>query len=359
MNQTIMNKPKRRNETIDLMKFVFILMIMCFHSGLVFHGGYIAVEFFFVVSGFLMAASMEKLPETSEDLGKETISFILHKAAGIFPYYLLAWILSLIITATANHYSLQLLLKTIFRSPYNVLMVEMAGNYDMGHRVQGSWYISAMLLAMLILFPLRRKNKNLFDYVMAPIFFLFFVGYCYQGKKGTGGMVVTYDQSLHMYNGLLRGISELSLGSICYRVKEAFLSKTLQTRSRLLLTALEWGGYFSTIFCAFKYNRTDLDLAMLFWLSVSITISFSGKSLTSDIISGSAFSFLGQYSLSIYLVHEVVKNQLIVKILHVKRALEPRFMILYFTISGVLGLIVWFFGKKAMSLMMRSKKKNV
>ena len=55
-----------RNSVIDLLRIIFALLILGYHGrGLLsgsdyngaFYGGYIGVEFFFLVSGFLMAAS--------------------------------------------------------------------------------------------------------------------------------------------------------------------------------------------------------------------------------------------------------------------------------------------------------------
>lgn len=59
---------KERNHTIDLLKFIFSLVIMLRHSEMMFQGdmkydhmifpgGSRAVEFFFIVSGYLIAAA--------------------------------------------------------------------------------------------------------------------------------------------------------------------------------------------------------------------------------------------------------------------------------------------------------------
>ena len=63
---------KRRNETVDFLKFLFALVIVIFHgrklasSGefALFQSGYLGVEFFFLVSGFLMMKSVSGIPGT-------------------------------------------------------------------------------------------------------------------------------------------------------------------------------------------------------------------------------------------------------------------------------------------------------
>ena len=58
----------KRNGAIDLLKFLFSLMIVIYHGRLfanaenpLFRAGKIGVEFFFIVSGYLMAAKAEKV----------------------------------------------------------------------------------------------------------------------------------------------------------------------------------------------------------------------------------------------------------------------------------------------------------
>ena len=104
-------KPSR-NGSIDLMKFVFTLVIMLFHTNKLFGGGYIAVDFFFVVSGYLMAVSMEKrMTRQSQKpvpLGQDTVSFLLHKAGGIFPYYVVVFVLTFILSNVIKNGSWQI-----------------------------------------------------------------------------------------------------------------------------------------------------------------------------------------------------------------------------------------------------------
>ena len=61
----------KKNGAIDFWKFAFSIMIVLFHSyyfannedGAIFREGRIAVEFFFIVSGFFMAKSAVSKPK--------------------------------------------------------------------------------------------------------------------------------------------------------------------------------------------------------------------------------------------------------------------------------------------------------
>lgn len=303
-----------RNGSIDLMKFGFTLLVMMFHTTKLFKGGYIAVDFFFIVSGFLMAKSMEsrmmKEETKSLGLGTDTLSFLLRKAKGIFPYYVSAFVLSFVIGSLILDRSWKDAIILLFRSPYNLFMLEMAGNYDMGHRLQASWYISAMLLAMLFVYPIRKKKTNLFDLVIAPILFLAFVGWAYQTKTGVSGFTVGYQSDLHIYNGLIRGIAEISIGCTCFTAGKKLNDLDFTVVGKIIISLIEWCGYAVVIFCAYRYAQSDIDLVLLLIIAVSVTLSFSGKGILTPIMNNRVFSYLGSFSLQMYLMHEFVKNQI-------------------------------------------------
>ena len=94
---------KKRNGEIDLLKFLFALMIVIFHSKNFtdqsgqspFIAGAIGVSFFFIVSGYLLVQSTEKLIVPEEELiGKPTIKFLWKKIKGFLPNVYVAWVIA-------------------------------------------------------------------------------------------------------------------------------------------------------------------------------------------------------------------------------------------------------------------------
>ena len=70
----------KRNGYIDIIKFLFAIIIAEFHLGSgIFLGGRIAVEGFFMITGYLMLKSSEKENATDIGLGKSTASFLWKK----------------------------------------------------------------------------------------------------------------------------------------------------------------------------------------------------------------------------------------------------------------------------------------
>lgn len=108
--KTLKKKQTVRNGKIELLRFVFALFIACYHLGCsvkfpeeLFQRGYLAVEFYFVVSGYLFARSLSKytpvehrelLSISLRYMGKKYLNFyydylivILMTAAAWIPFF--------------------------------------------------------------------------------------------------------------------------------------------------------------------------------------------------------------------------------------------------------------------------------
>ena len=106
-------KTSQRNGKIELLRFIFCIGVLLFHCekyvlgepslekgyhlSLFCHGS-MGVEFFFLVSGFLMAKSISKKirmqTELQETLAKESLGFLKRKIASIFPMHVMIFILA-------------------------------------------------------------------------------------------------------------------------------------------------------------------------------------------------------------------------------------------------------------------------
>ena len=172
-----------RIKSIEVWRLVFSLLIVLCHataipwltgSNMIFKSASIGVEFFFVLSGFLMASSADR-QEIRLGLGSDTWQFIWKKAKGIYPCYFCALVLELLGGVLRNRPY------TLDDVPYmiwDILFLRVAGlqgpKIDM--LVGASWYLCAMLLAMWILYPIALKYKDMFLKVIAPLLAIFILG---------------------------------------------------------------------------------------------------------------------------------------------------------------------------------------
>lgn len=300
---------QKRIGLIDLMRFLFALIIVIFHGGQ-FYGaenaklfalGYIGVEFFFIVSGFLMAKRIHRSGDSSTNIAETTIRFVWKKYLDILPIFIVALITSFTVHHVVIRADASRIINDIFMILPELFCLQMLG--FPGYWASGvSWYLSAMFVSMLILYPIIYKWKNNATFLFLPLLAIAIYGY-FAYNFSTVNNPATWLGL--MYKGIPRAIAGLSFGVLSYEISTRYLSKiTFSTFGITLLSFAEIIGYIGTIVITGVYQTQGmLDYLMILLLFTSITITFSQKSY-STIIQGSKITdFLGRLSVLMFLNH--------------------------------------------------------
>lgn len=234
----------KRNGSIDFWKFMFSVLIVVFHGKNLaeagewkFLGGSIGVEFFFIVSGILMANSSIKVREQELSLGQDTFQFMKRKVLGIMPNIYVAWIIAFLVEHIGN-FSIGKMVKDAITSVWELLFVTETGL--MGYRANAvCWYISAMLIAMLILYPLMKKYKDTFFYIIAPLIVIFVMGITYQQWNN---LRVPHAWNGWAFKSLIRAVMGITIGCLCYKISVYIRGMKYTKLSEVFWTVAEWGG---------------------------------------------------------------------------------------------------------------------
>lgn len=336
-----------RNGTIELWRFVFVVVIVIYHGrnlgvgDLFFSAGAIGVEFFFPVSGFLMAKSVDKMPspEGGQSLAKETLHYIGRKIKAVCPNYYVAWIIAFAFYSIARNKTAPLeLIKTFFKCIYELLFLVFSGlTYQ---RVNSAaWYLHAMLLVMMVLYPLLRKYYDFFVHVIAPVTAVLILGYMLQSIGNLRSPTTWLNWT---YKGNLRAAAELCLGISLYpwtkKLKEIRPTKFL----RVLISIVEHGGYIGLLVCSTWQKGTKYDYFFLFLCAISIMLSFSEQGFAFQFYQNRVSMWLGEFSLSLFLSH-IFYSQGLPALLP---DLDSKSMIaLYFALAFGTGLFVMYVSK--------------
>ncbi len=291
---------KKRNGKIDLMKFVFSVIVVFYHFACatkytypLFVKGYLAVEFFFIVTGYLFASSVSKLTYSRDTIAKDSINFMKKKIIPIIPYHIFTCLGAFIVFICMHYWDGELITKKILHSIPDLLFVQMTGLHD-STLLTYEWYISAMLLVMTLLTPIAIRYRKVFFTYVTPVLAVFLFGYMYRTLRNLN--TITYWNGF-FYSGMLRAFLGIFIGIVCYRLNETgFLKKC----SRPLLLIVEFCCYFVTLIYANGSIWSVSDFAMVMLFTVAITISFSENAYLS-FMDNPVISFLGKLSLPIYL----------------------------------------------------------
>ncbi len=307
-----MSKTKR-NGKIEFARFIFAVIVMLFHIGRLalpanwrafgiftpFKNGAFGVEFFFVVSGYLMAASAFKAYDSKLPIGKETFLFLSKKLMAILPIHLIAFIPIFIFSFYHYYENFEQATKFVLGSIPNFLLILRSGLLSQDV-LNLEWYIGQMLLAMFILYPLCKKYYEVFTRIIAPIASLMIIGYLIQTFGSLGGNKVW---SVLVSKTFLRAIAEICAGAFAFELCRNIKKLNFSTRQRVCLTVFEALLYLSV----FYYTASELPGAysgtFFVLISIAVTLSFSNVTYGSRLFNNKFFYWLGGLSLPIYMCH--------------------------------------------------------
>lgn len=315
-----MSKP--RNSKIELLRFIFCIDVLMFHTGkylfgmpsfdeglnwaLFPHGG-MAVEFFFLLSGFLMAKTICTRIEAEHQLSagreagqlQETVRFLIHKYFSILPQHLVAFVLAFVMYAASENLGIKKIIEAMVESIPNLLLIQMSG-ISMTNVNHVEWYISCMLLAMMIVYPICRRHYTAFARFYAPAVSLFVFGYMLQETGSLTGVTVWMGVC---YKSLLRAIVEISLGVSTYELYRFIKQKSAEFSSRVR-TILGVTEVVSLVLMQLYMISTlplEYEIYIVPLMMLLIALSFSDASGSNRYLSGRVCSYLGSLSLPIYL----------------------------------------------------------
>lgn len=295
-----------RNKTIDLFRFIFAWIIVLYHSFFIVSpkvgwGGYICVEFYFIVSGYLMAHKACKC--INEDIGVTTYGYLKKKFLSILPYFGVAAFFSIIIYAIFSGMELTQVVRNVFYSLFEVFLLQMYGFH--GYWPTGvAWYLSSLFIALAIIFPVEVKYKKNFTCHIAPLIVLAIYGYlCY-----IDGHINTPDKWMGItYKGNLRAVAGVTLGCISYDLSDVIRKLKITNFKKIIISICEFTGYAIVICSAFiRTSEDDMDFLIIFCLFVSVTFSFSNQSILTEALNRCSHRFwkyIGTFSMCIYFNH--------------------------------------------------------
>lgn len=369
---------RQKNGSVELLRFLFTSVIIFFHInldlwdqqkviGLVggapvtfFMHGNIAVEFFFLVTGWLMAASVyrkirgaggssEASPagagirirqkdtnrtralESLRDTLGETAHFVGHKARAILPYYLTACALTpLMRLVTDRSLTPVYFLK---RLP-SLLFLERLG---LGKAFIGcTWYLSSMMLALCLAYPLCRRFYRFYTCFAGPVLgcLLLWAMVAQTGSLGDIG-----DWFYITYKTNVRAFAEISIGAAsfeCSRLLSAGFSGRSSAGAGRDASQESAGSSgrqsvresFPVTFCrallslaavtglalSVAYMCSAMDgawaLAVIGLLFAAVTIVFSGEGLLchAGLFRHPFFLYLGSISLPMYVSQTLLRR---------------------------------------------------
>ena len=298
---------KNRNGNIDFIRFMLAFVLVLFHgrkltgSGL-FPRGATAVEAFFVIAGYYMARTgmRRKTPP---------VSYMFKRYTEIFPHHVFAFLCAFVwrgfrtgcFSGGAGHNLRETAMLALRSVPEFLILPPLAGlQYNLAGINGIEWYLSGMLLGMILLYPLLLRYSEMFALYAAPVIYLFLSGFLYQKH---GSFRVTYAMYGLVNGGLIRALAMLSLGVACYALSERLKAGFRQTAlTRWIATIGGWGAWL----VVFLYYGSEWPLfyefsIVLFIAAGVIFVTADGWTYSERMLSCPPVFFLSRLSLPMFL----------------------------------------------------------
>ena len=304
-----------KNNALELYRFIFAYLVVFLHLFTIngrWGGGFIAVEFYFVLSGALMIISIKKHYDSTQSATKICCQFTWHRIKRLIPYTMMLFILSSVkIVLTAGENGIKELLIFSLRNLSDLFFLTSSGmGIRTGTSDVGLWYLSALIIVGHLICYLYVKYDETFVYIIAPLSILMIYGR-FALLHGTVGVHLTGAfPELGISEAFLRAFAGISLGVICYYIGEMLKTKQLKSGIRNMLGVLELIGLLGLVFYAYYFGRFEMEFVAIGIICMIIILELGNDSIIKKGLNNKVSGYLGRISLCIYLLHRQISPSL-------------------------------------------------
>lgn len=333
-----------KNNSIVIWRILFTYLIMAYHFdnkyaisqhfGLAI-GWYIGVEFFFIVSGYLLYAKFDSLSQSY----RSAPAYVWMRFQKIYPFYLGAFLLSLFFYVVTDAQMRGVdVIKLLSDDYFEVLALQGIGLDDGWNYVNNTgWFISILLISSFIIYHCLLKWRDTFVNFAVPLIVMISFSFLYRNMKGIGGVVQT--TGFYENWALMRGMADMCLG-ICAARLSSRIGK--QFRRKGWIRAVGACGFLFVIGCSLKYGNSTADFLYTLILTLSVAIGFLPSE--SRIYDNKWLQKWSGLTLYMYLVHDMFRTFIFPHFLGIPAGLPQKagYLVLFlFVVTAFAILFRW------------------
>ncbi len=302
----------KRNNAMEFYRFLFSQIIVLFHMVTnapfrpkPFISGNLAVEFFFILSGFFLAANARKT-HTSQNGGIEAaltdnIVYTKQRFIRLYPHYLL----SVLLYASVRLFVFRnMKLGNWLQSGITELLMLQSVDQS-SYLTSIFWFPSALLVSSFIVSFLMRWKPDLCTRFLFPLSAMAILSVL---MNTNGGIYSTKTYHLVFSDALWRAIAGVMIGCICHDIVQNLPKSKQENKHPVLFSLLEISLLTAAVLLMYHPQFPHKGYLMILLFSTFIIIVFCQQSTLSRILNTKFSAYLGKISYAIYLNHVIVHS---------------------------------------------------
>lgn len=288
----------KRIPEIEFIRFAAAVAIVAFHYG-VLNGGFLAVDFFFILSGLLLTKS---LLYSENKNNKNIFTYQWKQIKGFYPELFLAVSWYCLFIFFREGINISTTVTYILGAIDDLLLLRMTGLFEQHHGggLITSWYLSSLVLSVSFAYLIISKIRNPF-----LLLFCAFIPLGYMIHR-TGGLGHTSAWMAFTYNGNFRALGDLLVGgAVCHvatQLKEFTPSFTFNLLRKIIKFLCLVGICLLFVFHSHKYAPYIIVFSALY---LSVVFSEGQRKQSTSFLSKTCL-LLGRLSVSLFLCHDAV-----------------------------------------------------
>lgn len=270
---------KEKSSVIEFYRYIFMVVLLAWHGGTnFFTNGYLVVEFFFILSGYLLMESFLRRTKTAvqytmDKLKRTYLQYFIALCFGFLAFGLLAsWV--------HHNWSMSL----IFEFIREILLIQSVGLYIDGGFNPPTWYFSVLIWGGALLYYMISRYTELSTHLLIPVMCLATLTFlCNQGDS-----LEVWNIRGCFYVPFIRGVAEMGVGVLLCTFAHSRYSKVRNSKLMDCLSALAVLFLFY-LFCTEK----NYDKYVFLFVPLIVFVGLNNKSFLNAIFSHKIWYKLG------------------------------------------------------------------
>ena len=298
----------KRNNAFEFYRFLFACILVVVHvrrfgdfggSSWAFGGGYLCVEFFFILSGFLLMDKVRRgqrlIAQGGVSPERLTASYFAARYRKLMPTYWLAWAVLLVVDCIV--YPGFNVKSTVFKGLSELFGVQVFWRPE---GLNGQlWFISALLWASALVYYLLLKHEDFSLYILFPLGLLTAFGYLYK----TVGHIDVTDNGTFYLAPFVRAFFEIGFGCVLHQVYVEIRERSF---NRYLMSVIEIVLTVSVLAIMWNTYKSYMDFVVVFLIGGLVLATALNRGIMSSVLNNRLSEKLGEITYTMYI------NQLII-----------------------------------------------